>query len=276
MDSRAIQQVAVWLDDALSADATLPHAIEWALGLNLPVRVVAMSSAMPERIRTWEAACAQKGVPVEMHLPKERTKDNLAGSLCVFAGPAGSSFERELLQTSLCHPESCQLLCSGSNASIRRVLILCHQPTIHESYLESAAQICQALETTPLVLVLARSEREARIGQEQTEKICGKLGLEADLDTIVHSDLAEVVVRVVAWRNCSHVIMERQVDVSWWDRVHSAFVRQCGGASFPASVLAIPEGVFFDVPHKVKCSRAILPWTQPPANPVDTKLENRV
>ena len=276
MQSRAIQHVTVWLDDSSLEDSTFPHALEWALCLNLPLRAVAMTgsnsereSRLPvlERIRAWGAACAQKGVPFETHLSVEPTQgamDHFLRScgLCVFGEPSTSRIQRDLFQRASSNPEICQLLCPNTYAPIRRVLILCHQTELYSAYLESAARICQTLETTPVILVVARTERDAQLKQGFAEGVFGAQRLRADFDAVVHGDLGYAVSRVVSWRNCSHVIVERLNDASWWERTSGKLVEQFREGSAPVSVFAIPESAALDVPYKIRRTQAILPWNR--------------
>ena len=278
MHSSAIQHVSVWLDDASLDDATFPHALEWAVGLSLPIRAVATtpdvgdcSTRVPvlDRLRAWGTACAEKGVTVESHLCLERTPGAIdqflrPGGLCVFYHPASSRVQHYLFVQSVYSPAICQLICSQTFASIRRVLILCHHPSVSTAYLETAARICQALETTPIILILANSEREAQLKQGFVEGTCNWLGLEADLDTIVHHDLAQVVVRVASWRSCSHLITARQTDPSRGEGAHRNLVEQFRDLCSPVSVLTLPEAAALDVPLKMRSNRSILRWMQRP------------
>ena len=278
MQSSAVQHVSVWLDDASLDDAIFPHALEWAVGLSLPIRAVATtpdvgdcSTRVPvlDRLRAWGTACAEKGVSVESHLSLEPTPGAIdqflrPGGLCVFADPASSCVQHYLFDQSVCSPAICQLICSQTYASIRRVLILCHQPSISTAYLETAARICQALETTPIILILANSEREAQLKQGFVEGTCNWLGLEADLDTIVHQDLTQVVARVASWRSCSHLITARQTDPSREERPHRNLVEQFRDLCSTVSVLTLPEAAALDVPLKMRSNRSILRWMQRP------------
>lgn len=277
MHASAIKHVSLWLDDASLEEATFSHALEWAIGLSLPIRAIASTHAVADRsarvpvldrLRAWGTACAEKGVSLETHLSLERTQGLIdhflrPGGLCVFTDPASSRIQRDLFDRSLRSSAICQLICSRTYASIRRVLILCHQPRISTTYLESAARICRGLATSPIILVLADSEGEAQVKQGYVEGVCNWLELEADLDTVIHHDPAQVVGRVVSWRSCSHVIIQRKSDGTT-DEPPQNIVEQFRDGGSPVTILSLPEAAALDVPQKMRSNRRILQWLQRP------------
>jgi K+-sensing histidine kinase KdpD len=205
-------------------------------------------------------------VALDTHLVAEWSKAALEqflkpGGLCVFTAPITSEIQRDLFDKSSRHAEICQLMSPSTVATIRRILVLCDQTEIGPNYLASAARICEALETTPIVLVAAHTEREAQLKRAFVEGVCSSLHLEADFDSAVHSDVAQAVGRVVSWRSCTHVILERHNDGAWWQRVRAEVVDKQHALSSPIGVLALPEAIALEVPHKMRSSRTILPWT---------------
>ncbi|HZZ82291.1 MAG TPA: hypothetical protein VFE62_27585, partial [Gemmataceae bacterium] len=189
MRVRAVQHISVWLDDQSAGESDFAHALTWALGLNLSLRVVASGfsnrNAIAERLHAWSAVCIRKGVALETHLASEA---NLAarqqflrpGGICVLG-----DLQRDLFADACTSPAVCQLIGVPDSPSLNRLLILCHQATIHASYLETAAGICQALDRVPTVLILGRTERDAQIKQGYVAGLCNALRLEADFDLAV-------------------------------------------------------------------------------------------
>ncbi len=278
----ALTHVSLWIDNTSLDDSAFSHACDWAVGLDLPVRAVATAASdsrktgqfsMVERLKAFGDACTQLGVSLETHLTADQWKRATErflrpGGLCVLSGAIASPRERDLFERSSRDPQICQLLCPRVQTRIRRMLILCHQTSIDTVFLESASRICQELDTMPIILVLAKTEREAQVKQGYIEGFCNSIHLDADLDSMVHGNVADAVVRVAAWRGCSHVIVQRQADSSCWEHMYPSLIKQLFCLSAPISLLTVAESTALEVPHRLRGSRTILPWGKENQSPV--------
>jgi hypothetical protein len=287
MQPRPLQHVSVWLEDNPSDERVFPQALDWAFRLSLPLRAVVTSSRfhthstnqnspvfspketnrcpgpVVEKMKAWGIACTQRGVALELFM---WIGDGDAGmnqflrpyGLCVFA-EASSATQQDLLGRSARSRENAVLLCSPNCTPMTRILVVYDHVAPNAAYLESVARLCQALEVYPVILIVAKTEREANLGRGYAEGICNFFRLQADFDFVFGCDLRSAVKRVALWRSCSHVIIERQNAVSWWQRRNGDLLDQLRRLSESLTILALPEAVAFDVPHKIRgCSLKML------------------
>lgn len=255
MHDWTLQHVSVWLEDASSNESAFNHALEWAFRLNLPLRVAAITQPpVSDRIKSWGEKCALRGVALETHLTTARTQGAVEHflkphGLCVFSDSADAHTEQDLLQRSARIPTLCQLLSAGATAPIGRVLILCRDTDLCVKYLESAARICQALETTPIILILAKTEYDAELKHEYAEGIFNASRMLVDVDFVIDREPRQAVSRIASWRRCSHVIVPRAADTL------DSQVREL---SATVSVLTVPINLSLDLPGRIRSGRGIL------------------
>ncbi len=259
MHAWTLQHVSIWLEDASANEIVFSHALEWAFRLHVPLRVVAITHPpVMDKIKAWGETTALRGVALEAHLTVEKTQAAIeqflrTNSLCVFSDTADTQIEQELLQRSSRIPTVCQLHCANTFTPIDRVLVLCRDADLRAEYLESAARLCHALETTPIVLILAGSEYDAELKQEYAEGIFHSRRMLADVDFVIDRDPGQAVKRVVSWRRCSHIIVPRSSEAS--DRL-------LRDLSASVSVLTVPDAVSLDMPRRIRSGRGILPWNR--------------
>jgi hypothetical protein len=84
------------------------------------------------------------------------------------------------------------------------------------SFLTSAAQVCRAFQVTPVVLTVARSEKEARLRQRFAEETFAAQKLPGDFDFVVGCDVRVAVSLEARCRRCSHVFVEKHNAPPWW------------------------------------------------------------
>jgi hypothetical protein len=141
------------------------------------------------------------------------------------------------------------LLCAPTCRSVSRLLVLYDQPKPNAAFLESVARFCQALEIHPIILIVAKSEREAHLQQGYAEGVCNSFRLLADVDLVVGCDVRSAVSRVASWRRCSHLIIERRIGEVPLHRSHDTALEHFRGLADSLSLLALPEAIVLDVPH---------------------------
>jgi hypothetical protein len=277
MQLRPLQHVSVWVQDCAPDDKVFGQALEWAYRLNLPLRaIVAAAQIRPgsssqdrggnivdERdrhcgtlvgqMKRWGDACLQSGVVLESFMWPEQDDAAIDQffrpcGLSVFAD-ASSEVGKALWHQPSIGRENALLLCSPDCVSITRVLVLYDQSSHGPAYLESVAHLCRCLNTCPIFLIVAKTEREARLRQEHVEGFCSRFRLLADHDFVVRCDVGAAVSKVSSWRSCSHVIVERRFDPA---------TRPGGyGLSLVDSItlLALPGTVVLDVPTTIRSDR---------------------
>jgi hypothetical protein len=232
METPAMRRVAVWLDSLAPEKGAFAHALEWAGHFGLPLRAAAVLIPVAEGgcavrpdaaelLAACAAACARKGVAWDdsscQILPGFEAEQLLRPhELAVVAETLPDALKRNVLGRSaeLAVPV---LLCPRSWQPAFRVLVVHQQHGKASQYLESAADLCRALGVAPVVLTVARTEGEAREGQQVAEHTFLGRGLAADLDLIVGWDAAAAAAAATRWRRCSHVFLEGR-PVSPWQR----------------------------------------------------------
>ena len=281
MTPHSLDHVSVWLEDELSDEKGFRQALEWASWLNLPLHAVVTSRRLHsrstnqpgpmipyekleqshrpvvEKMKALGIACSQRGISLEMFMWLGEGDMGIEQflrphGLCVCVDDASSRAQEELLRRSSgCH-ENAVLLCAPTCGSINRILVLYDQSVLNAAYLESVARFCQALEMNPIILVVAKTAREAHLRQGYAEGVCNSFRLRADFDHVIGCDIRSAVTRVASWRSCSHLIVERRLATSWWQRSSVTGLERFRGFSDSLSLLALPEAIVLDVPQRIR------------------------
>jgi hypothetical protein len=289
MESHSLEHVSVWLDDGPSDEKAFPQALDWAFRLNMSLRAVITSrrlhgrcrnesdrmalnqggdlipSPVVEKMKTWGNACGERGVTLEMFL---WLGDGDAGlhqflrphGLCVCVNDGSSGIHEELWRRDVGSHDKAVLWCAPACGPISRILVLHDQADQSAAFLESGARFCQALDVRPVVLIAAKTEREARRRQGFVEGFCNSFGLAADFDFVVGCDPCAAASHVASWRRCSHLILERPLAASWRQRHSGPGPNAFRGLPDSVSVLTLPEAIVLDVPQKILNGSVNRPW----------------
>lgn len=202
------------------------------------------SSTILERVNACVAACQRNGVVWESNwqaLSQHAMQQFLRPpDLCVFSDAVPQPLRNELLRQSLRSFQTPVLVCPSSWEPVARVLVLQQQREFSPAFLKSCMALCHGLRVRPVVLTVARSEREALYRQHLAEQELAAGGLLADFDFIVGSDVRTAVTSEARWRRCSHVFMERTSAPSWWRRLRGENVEHLLDGSGSLAFLAVP------------------------------------
>jgi hypothetical protein len=254
-------RLAVVLDEQSPGDGAFVHALEWASCLKVPLRIAlvrakgygvaclpagtAASGAEPAALKACAVLCAQKQVAWEADVwdgPRALDVPALldAGGLCVFGQALPAALRDELLRGSLRAPRTAALIATRLWQPMRRVLILNHGGAPASPYLTSAARVCRAFECAPVVLTVARSEPAARQCQRAAEAALAAEGLAGDFDLVVGCEVRAAVALAAQCRRCTHVVVEKPRDPSWWRRLRGDVFVRLLGLGDELSFLALP------------------------------------
>lgn len=258
-----LQRVSVCLEDAPRAERAFAQALDWAFRLSLPLCAVVADRAR-EGLRSWSDACYQHGVALETLLVSGGADAGVnqflrPRGLCVFVENSASSLQEDLLSRAGRSHENAVLVCAPACPPMTRILVLFDQANSDSAYLESVAHLCQALETQPIILVLARTERETQMRRAYVESVCQSFQLRADIDSVFGCDARSAVARVASWRGCSHFIVERRPGRSWWTGSRGNGLEPFRSVSDSLSLLALPGASVLDVPRKIRNDRLLSP-----------------
>jgi hypothetical protein len=229
VETTALRHVSVWLDDLAPNRGAFAHALEWASRLRLPLHAVTLSSHQeagpfiePQvQMQACATACTNRSIPWQGDIwdgpfPRKVQEFLRPAELCVFGEALPSPLRRELLRQLHGSPQTSALLCPRSWQPVARVLVVHQNREPSNRFLDSVAQICLAFQVDPIVLTLARSEKEARIRRQFAEETLTAHGMAADFDCFVGCDLCTGVALEARWRRCSHVFMERDNVRPWF------------------------------------------------------------
>jgi len=274
----AIQNVSVWLDKLAPQCGAFAHALEWAARLRLPLRAFAPAQpfrdaepadgAAGDKLRVCEAACSERGVPWGVYLWRSSQDLGikcflLRGELYVFGDTLSAGVKQDLMTQSLYNAGAPLLVCPHIWRPVSRVLVVQQQRGLGSAFLDAVAQICRHFDATPIVLTVARTEREAQERQYLAEDTFAAHHLAADFDFLVGYDLATAVTRVAQWRRCSHVFLERPETTSWWQRFSGDPLKQLVGLTDSLTLLALPgSGVVAVDGTQEQASRATIRTTE--------------
>jgi hypothetical protein len=225
MAALALEHVAVWLDELAPEGGAFAHALDWAARLKLPLKAFAPDAAEEaaprEQPLACEAACARRGVrweSVRWQGPARAGVDRFLCpvALCAFGSTLPAALRHGLLHRPPQGPPAPVLVCPPAWQPLARLLVI-NQPGGRDGcFLDTVAHLCRAVAVAPVVLTVARSEREGQWRQQLAEERLAAHRLPADYDCVVGCDPAEAAVGVARWRRCSHVVVERPRAAPWW------------------------------------------------------------
>jgi hypothetical protein len=284
MPTRMLEHVSVWIDElGRSAVASFPHALEWALHLGLPLRIVVTTArrscgrnrdmehseppvdsigwtatdglSLTDAMRTWSAACTNMGIVLETQLW-------LGGSDVAVAPllrPNGLGVLAEDQYERICKeifPRGGQslagpfLICSRGEAPVRRLAVLHEHMNPNAAYLETAVHLCQALRVRPLVVTTACTARDAGLKRSYAEGVCASLGLAADFDTVFGPDPFGELRQLLNRRQCSHVVVEHTATAASRLPLCSDWLAAWRRLADTLSLVAVPEAPVLKVPQR--------------------------
>ncbi|MFO0970460.1 MAG: hypothetical protein U0793_33360 [Gemmataceae bacterium] len=254
MRSLALEKVVVYLKAPAWRQHAFGHALDWAERLHVPLRglidnrVAGDAQAQPAQqgFVTGDATFESSSWRTEPRLPC------VAGALYVVADA-----NPELLLESA-RAGAPLLLCPDRPAPLRRLLVVVQDLAPDNPFLVSVARLCQALDTRPVVLLVCRTERQtARLGY--VEGLLDALGVSADLDALVTSNATTALGQVASWRNCSHIVIERDRPTSWWLRLRGDPLDRAREAAAGRPILTLPRHAALELPKRT-CLPADSAW----------------
>jgi hypothetical protein len=237
----------ILVDRPVPDRGVVPHALEMAQRLDLPVQLVSFSTrsevvkggewarrrqanddgepgeplAVSSRARSsWAATCARCGLHSEwsrlegdqiVALRKAVAPDDLLG----LDQGMPTATKAELLCGRVTPDTSAVLVGSKMSSPLSRVLLIDQGGDVNDGFLSRAAGLSQQLRMEVIVLTIARSERSAKQRQEVARELVGNSNLSAGFDFMVGVDVGTAVSAVARWRRCQLVVVRRE-ESPWW------------------------------------------------------------
>lgn len=265
MQTRSLERVSVWLNDARWDESLIHQGLEWAFRLNLPLCPVITSTTrggngMTDQMKSLGEMCAQRGIAMDMFFSLDGRSLGIdqflrPHSLCLFMENRASRAHEKLVAQAARNQQIALLLCPAACAPMTRFLVVLDQANLGSAHLESVGRLCQAMEVDPIMLIVAKTDRDAHLRQGYAEGICASFRLHADFDVAVDCDIRSAVRHAVSWRGCSHLIMERPATTSWWQGLHRDRLELFRDLTGSVGLLALPEATPLDVPRQIHSDR---------------------
>jgi hypothetical protein len=254
MNDLGIEHVAVLLDPLAVRGGAFLQAVDWASNLEVPLRIVGRSSSRADALldgalgvpgEECAAACAERGVALDVvecsqlgasaqHLLRSR-------ELTVFCGGLPAKIRETFLRWSVRARDAAILVCPAVCSPVSRVLIL-HAPQGNAGgFFAAALTACRVVGGSPVILTVARTERQARRRQLVAERACYANRMAAHLDYVAGVDVPAAVASIARWRRCSHVVLEQRQAVPWWRRLRGDTLERLLGSTDSLTFLALPE-----------------------------------
>jgi hypothetical protein len=212
--------------------------MDWAYQLHLPV--IGMAAEKCEQELACAAACARRHVPFEMACRKEQ-EVAAPTDLLVFGHALPAALKKNLLHAALGETGPAMLVCPDVYAAPQRILLLDQGNGDRACSLPIVASLCRGFGAKLVLLTVAHAENESRRRQQDAQTALASLGLNADCDCVIGSEVRVAVVGVARWRRCQLVVMSRQVSPPWWRRLRDSTPDWFMGLTQPLAFLSLPH-----------------------------------
>src|SRR5262249_23507324 len=161
--------------------------------------------------------------------------------ISVFSAALAPRIKNDLLRRSVRARQNAVLVCPSTWQPASRVLILHDLQSSSTGFLATALALCRLLRVDPVVLTLARTNKQAREGQRAAEETCSVHRIAAHLDSVVGGDLRGAAVSIARWRRCSHVFLEQRQANSWWRWLRGDTIERLLGLTESQTFLRLPS-----------------------------------
>ena len=244
-------RVSVWLDEYAPDAGAFADASDWAARLHIPLHAVAdavaRDAADPLPPRVLEAcgvACARKGVSWDTDF-LIGSPDKVRGffrdsELSAFGAALPEEVRHRLVSESLRNPSAPVMVCSGVWRPGARTLILHQGYGSGIGFLKRVVPLCRTLATPPVVLTIARTERQAVERQGLAREVFHNQRLEVDFDLIAGCHVRTGVAWAAQARGCSRVIVERENCSPWRRWLRGDPTWSLLGLAHKLSIVALP------------------------------------
>ncbi len=227
-----LPRVTVWLGERNSDAVAFLNALEWAVRLRLPLRVVRVPG-LPENARVGAvdlpAENLESWLPVRLpdlaggftfaKLPEfcrlnqveyaiiDELDEHSDRGLCVVSAFLPEQIRALLIEQAF-DRQSTSLLCASKWTMLKRPLLVnCAMIRSDRTFLHRASAVCGLMRATPIVLTIAPTEADARRNHDMAKEIMSEEGLLAQFDYAAQWDLHAVIRLEANRRRCTHVFL---------------------------------------------------------------------
>jgi hypothetical protein len=237
-------RIVVVLDRLAPHQGAFSLATDWVRQLHLPL--IGMASGQCEQGMACAEACARLHVPFNMIQRKEREATDLplvAGptDLLVLGHALTAPQKKNLLRAAMGDSSPAILVCPDAYASVHRILLLDQGIQDLSRSLPVVASLCRAFGAKLVVLTVSHTEKESHRRQQTVRSSLASIGLHADCDSVIGSEVRVAAVGVARWRRCQLVVMSREVSPPWWRWLRDSSPEWFMSLTQPLAFLALPE-----------------------------------
>jgi hypothetical protein len=261
------------VDQSAPEGGSFRQALEWAQRLHVPLLGISPSAwdfaegsgrredvrqTVPARgsggdegarINVEQAcarACADRKISWQLTRWSERFATGLvriAGNedLFMFSRRTPAAQKHEILRDALRREAPATFICGDHGIPASRVLVLDNAASLDEDFLRTAAQVCLALQLTPVVVSVAGSEKAARQRQQAAFRAFADSNVEASFDYLVGCDVHSAVTQIACWRRCQMVIGQHKASAPWRRWLRDTTVEELMGVPEALGFLALSQ-----------------------------------
>ena len=125
------------------------------------------------------------------------------------------------------------------------MLVLYQSCEQNQQSLTTAMELCRCVRATPVVLTVARSQREGSLLQQPARAAFAEHGQRGNFDLAIGAEVAEAAARVARWRQCQLLVMGRYGRPRWAHWWGGRATDRLIGLADSLAVLTIPKREVF-------------------------------
>jgi nucleotide-binding universal stress UspA family protein len=136
-------------------------------------------------------------------------------------------------------------------ATLSRMLVLYRSWEQSQDALATAMELCRCVRATPVVLTVARTQREGQRLQQPARAAFAEHGQNGNFDLLIGAKVAEAAARVARWRQCQLLVMGRYGRPEWARWFGGSTTERLIGLADSFAVLTIPKRLVSNVDRKL-------------------------
>jgi len=215
-ETALFDRVIIALDRPDSGCGAWHHGMDWAKRLHLPAEALLFEK--PDARDLFAGGFGHfLARQIERVFDTREVRRRLDPTDLVVLGHASPPpWKKRILHQLLRSDGPAVLLCPEERTTLTRALLVHAGNDLEGGFLTRALQVCRLLGVRPVVLTVGRSERVARLQEQRARRTLGGNGIEGEFDYLVGPEIGAAVAGVARWRRCPLVMIEHEVDLSWW------------------------------------------------------------
>ena len=205
--------------------------------------------------------CAEWGVKMGLTLmedPVAWIRQHLQpDDLLMVTRAAQGTERRTLIRQVLQETNAAVLVCPETwRSSLSRILVLYRSCEQNQRALAAVMELCRYVRSDPVILTVARTEREGNRLQRPARAAFAEHGQSGNFDLLIGADVAEGAARVARWRQCQLLVMGRYGRPPWMHWLGGSTTEELLDLTDSLAVLTIPPAGGLDLRSK---PRALAP-----------------